>query len=826
LRLQDLPRELGLAYRRVRADRGLTITALLTLALGIGANTAFFSAIRAVFLRPLSYPHADRLAHIWAHWPGGFGNLPYPDYVAMTERTHSFEEVAACESWGTVALTGGDRPLQLRTFLGTANYLTLMGARPLFGRLFRADDTAVEGEGSVAILTFPLWQRRFGGAPGVIGQTILLNRLPFVVVGVLPQDFHTLGEVEEPPPDVWLPISMAPRLLGQPSLRDQSYSIYWALGLLKPGVSFEEATADLAALSGALAKEHPDTHRGHGLLLQPARQYVTAPFRKPVLLLFAGSALILLIGCVNVANLLLATLATRSREMALRVAIGASTGDLVRQLLWESALLAGAGGAAGALVAIGAIHALAPLVQTTVSPLLEVRADPLVLAGSLVLTTGTALLVGLVPALELRRLSPGVVLAKGGRGSSSSRKGLRRVLVAGEMTLAVCLLVGATLMLRSLRELEGSGLGFPTDRLLTFRLGLRGDRYGLPGARERFSSALVQRMRALPGVESASLWGPAMLGHATWVMSVFPSDRDAQGPEDFVQVFRHSVSPGALADLGIPLRRGREFTSFDATGSPAVAIASESVVRQLYGSQDPLGRQLQRPDPSLPHLTIVGIAADVRHRQRYALEDLAADLPLGGLGPQRDVYLPYLQRPNPDVTVAVRADPRPDLVALVEGAVRAIDADLPVSDVRSLEDRLGEQNEAPRALTLLLGAYAGVAVVLAALGVYGVLSQSVGQMTRSIGIRVALGAEERHILGLVVSEGLVLACAGALLGLLIACGIARLMQNLLYGVSTHDLLSFCAPIPVLGAAALAGCLSPARRALRLGESAALRSLWS
>jgi putative ABC transport system permease protein len=822
--VEALARDVRFAARTLGRSPAFTAVAVLTLALGIGVNTAFFGAAHAVLLTPLPYPDAERLMHIWAFWPGGFGNMPYPDYTAAGERTRSFEALAACESWGSVALTGGDRPRQLRTSFVTAGYLTMLGAEAAVGRLFRDDDNLAEGAHPVAVLSYELWRGEFAGDPAIAGRVIRLDRRPFTVIGVLKEGFHGLGEVEDPPaPDVWLPTTMAHSLLGQPPLTDQAYSIYWGLGRLKPGVTIAQAREDLAGLSRQLEREQPATHRARGLDLEPVSTYAHGQMRRPLYLLVAGALLVLLIGCVNIASSLLARLSSRQREMALRSALGASTVQLVRQLVVECAVLSVAGGAAGIVLALATTRLLGRWAQHNVNPLLDLPASAWVPAFAALLSLGTMVAMAILPAWQVRDLKVSGAIAQGGRrGLSAGHRGLRRVLVIAEVAFSIVLLVGAGLMLRSLQALTTSGLGFRTDHLLTFKLSLAGQRYPAPADRGRFAEGLVARMQAVPGVESVSLLGPAMLGHATWVMSVFPAERAVRGPEDFVQVFRHSVSPGALGNLGITLLSGRDFNRFDRAQSPPVAVVSQSVAGQLWPGEDAVGKQLKLPDPSRPPITIVGVSSDARHRQRYSLGDIAADWPLGGLGPQRDVYLPYAQRANPDVTVAVRVRPGASMVEPLAAAIATLDPDLPLADVRTLDDRLAEQNQAPGGIALLMAAYASLALFMAALGIYGVLSQSVSGRTQEIGTRVALGAQRRDILGMVVGEGLRLTTVGVAAGLGGAWWLTRLTSSLLYGVDAKDPLTFVAVVPVLGTVALAACLVPARRAVRLDPIQALR----
>jgi putative ABC transport system permease protein len=821
-----LERDVRYALRSLGKSPGFTIVAVATLALAIGANTAFFGAADSVLHRPLPYPHADRLMHISAFWPGGSGNLPYPDYTAALERTHAFESLAACESWGSVALTGEETPVELRTSFVTPSYLTLLGADTAVGRLFRADENLVEGAHPVVVISNGLCFRRFSGDPSVVGQAIRLNRIPFTVIGVLSPGFHGLGEVEDPQePDVWLPTSMARTLLGQPSWTDQSFSIYWGLGLLAPRVSIEEAREDLASLSSQLEKEQPETHRAHGLDLKPVSTYANGQLRRPLLLLVAGAFLVLLIGCVNIASSLLARLSARERDMALRSALGASTGQLARQLLVESGVLAAAGGTVGVGLAIGITRALGRWANETVNPLVDLRVNGWMVAFAGILSLGTMAALAALPAWEVGRSRLSFVVAPGARGGASRSQSRRhRALVVAEVAFSILLLVGAGLMLRSFHELATSGLGFRTDHLLTFRLSLTDDKYREPSDRIRFAQAFVDRAETLAGVESVSLSGPAMLGHATWVMSVFPNERPARGPEEFVQVFRHSVNPEALRNLGIPVLQGRELEEHDTAESPPIAVISESVARELWPGETAVGKQLKQRNPSLPPITVVGVSADARHRERYSLNDIAADWPLGGLGPQRDVYLPYTQRPNPDVTVAVRfRKGAARLTQSLASAIASMDGDLPLADVRTLEDRLADQNRAPAGITWLMGGYAATALFLAALGVYSVLSQSVQRRTREIGVRVALGAMRREILTMVVGEGFRLVGWGIAAGLVGSWWLTRLMSKLLYGVSATDPATFAIVVPVLAAAALVACLVPARRASRLDPIDSLRS---
>jgi len=820
--METLVRDLRCAARSLVREPGWSAVALLTLTLGIGANTAVFSAVSAVFLQPLPYPDPDRLVHVYASWPGGWGNFSYPDYVAMRDANHSFEAIAPYEPWGSVTLATGEAPEVLDPSFVTPSYFELLGARALHGRLFRPEEDQPPGR-PVAVIGHGLFTRRFGADPAVVGRGLELNGASFTVVGVLAPGFRDLGAVEGPMPEIWLPTTAAPGLLGQPRL-DETYRIYWGVARLKPGVTLAQARDDVAATASRMERERPQTHRGYRLELQPLAARLRGAFGRPALLLLAGAALILLIACANVTNLLLARMAERRRELALRTALGASGGRLFGQLLAECGLLAAAGGGLGVLVAGGLTLGLSAFVRSQVSPFLDVTLDGRVLALSIGLILLATLLCGLAPAREAARAELCSGLGAGGRAASPRQHATSRALVVAEVAFALVLLAGAGLMLRSVQRLTETPLGFPTADLLTFRMDLSGPRYAAVDARARFAEAFRERADALPGVVSTTLWGPSMLSRATWVMSVLPIERPAPGPEAFTMVFFHTTNPGGLASLGIPLQRGRDLAPSDAAEKPLVAIVSESLARELWPGEDPVGRQLRRSNPSLPAITVIGVAADVRHRQRYHLGDIAEGLAPSGLGPQRDVYVPYAQRPASSLSLAVRV--RPGAAAVTHGlraAAASLDPDLALGDVRFLDERLREQEAAPASLAGLLAAYAALALLLAALGVAGVLAHSVGQRTREIGVRMALGARPADVRRMVLVQGLRLTGIGLAAGLAGALATTRLMSRLLFDVAPGDPLTLSGVALLLLAVAAAAILVPARRATGVDPLVALRA---
>ncbi len=822
--LERLAHDARFALRALRRAPAYATAALLTLGLGIGGATAVFSVVRAV-LRAPAYPGAERLVHIWATWPGGSGNLGYPDFRALAEHARAFESVAAYESWGGVSLIRDGRAVRLATSFVSTDYLPMLGAAVERGRGFAAEENAMASGRAVAILSHACWQRDFGGDESVLGSVIRLNRAPYTVIGVLSPSFRDLGQAESGTvaPDVWLPAASAPALLGQAPLTD-AYSIYWAVARLRPGVSLTEARADLERIAAARAHEDPVARARHGLALQPLRERLAGPATRPAWLLFGAATLILLLGCVNLASASLVRLERRRAELAVRSALGASTGRLVQQLVVEAGVLALSGAVTGLALATLLTRWLGAWVQAHVAALVEQRVDGGVLLCAATLAVGTMALFGVVPALAFRSTELRAALARGGsRSASAGPSRLRRGMAVVQVALAATLLVGAGLMGRSLTRLLGQGMGYDTADLLTLRIDLSGERYADGAARIRFADGLESELGTVPGARSVTLWGPSMLANATWVVSVFPEERVPGGPEAFVQAFRHSVNAGALGHLGIPLRAGRELLASDRATAPLVAVISESLAKELWPGEVAVGKRLRRVDPALPPIEVVGVAADAQHRDRYSLDDLAAGIGPCGLGPQRDVYLPYAQRPNPSLTLAVRfSGEAAGMEQAVKRAVAHLDADVAVSDVMLLDQRLRRQESAPAAITLLFAAFATFAGFLAALGLYGVVAQSLELRTRELGIRLALGAQAGRLVRREVASGLGLAAGGAVLGIAGGLILGRFMSALLFGVGAADPATLCGVTGALLGLAAATTYWPARRVIRRGALRALR----
>jgi len=819
--------DLRFGARVLLRSPGFAAAVVVTLALGIGANTAVFSAVRSVLLRSLPYPNADRLMFVSRAYPGfpqGGGNFSYPAFADIARMNRSFDVFAAYQAYGALAYSEGPEPARVTVNYVTPSYLRLLGLRPALGRTFLTEEDRYQDADPVLIVSRDFWQRQLDGRD-ILGRKLVLNRRPFTVVGIAPAEFRDAPAEQElgEPIDAWIPLGLAHHLLGQFGPGDRAGAIFWGIGRRRAGVTAEQAQADVAGIGERLGRMYPKTDRGFGLVARPLRDQLVGSLYAPVRLLAAGAAFILLIGCANAANLQLARLLARQTEFAVRLAHGATKRRLVAQVMVESLLLAFTAGGLGLLLAFWSVAALRRWVEGGLPPVIHFSLDGPVLFASFLLTLAAGLLFGLLPAAFGSRVSLREGLARAGRqGGPSGRRSAARVLVAFEVGLAAVLLSGAGLLVKSLHELTSADLGFRTRNLLTLRLDLRSERYAQEEARARFGAELTRQLERLPGVESATLWGPSMLGRATWVLEAV-REGAAEDPSNIVMSWRHSVNPGALRNLGIRLTRGREFTEADDARAPFVAIVSESTARAQWPEQDPIGKRFRTM--RLPGwFTVVGVAADARHRQRIDLTDAAMGIPPSGIGPQRDVYLPYAQRPNAALVVAVRTkgDPTPAAKAL-RSTVRRMDPALPVYDVAQLEDRLARQEEGSRVLAILAGAYAVVALFLAALGLYGVLAHSVERRTQEIGIRRALGAPPRQVLGLVMKEGLGLTVFGILAGLAGSLLLTRTIASLLFGVAATDPGVFAGISLLLLSVAAAACFLPARRATRVDPMIALRA---
>ena len=789
------------ALRSLHRHRVFALTAILTLGLGIGANTAIFSAVNGVLLRPLPYPDPDRILTIWGHHPAiGRESASLPDFLDW-RKARSFSGMAA---WANAAftVTGTGEPEVVSGALVTPNYFRVLGAPIPLGRDFRDDEA--RGAARVVVLSQGYWQRAYGGRPDVVGSQITLGGVPYTVVGAGARGLALPAEV-----DIWAPFQTDTTL-------GRRNDFLQVIGRLAPGATAETAQVELATIARRLEAEYPASNAGWGVELIGLHERIVGEIR-PALLVFLGAvALVLLIACANVANLMLVRVAARERELTIRAALGASRRRLVRQLLTESVLLALAGGVLGLGLAVWGVSALRALEPGTLPRLDEVRLDARALAFALVLSVGTGLLFGVVPAVRARRFDLRGGLAEGGRALSGARSAARTrsALVLAEVALASVLLVGAALLLRSFVGLTRVDPGVSVDGILTARVTLPRSRYDDPARQVAFADALLDRARALPGVASAALGSAAPVDDAVpyWAIALAGVE---QPPPDVVQdavVYR--ASPEYFHTFGLPLIRGRLFEAADRADRTPVAIVSQGLAQRYWPGRDPVGSRITFGDPTdsaTSWMTVVGVVGDVRQ-----------DGAVSPAYPQ--IYVPFAQLSNRSVVVALRTGRNPlALAAPLKQALAGVDPSLALSQITTMEQRVAGTLARPRVNALLLAGFAATALVLAALGIYGVIAYSVVQRTRELGIRVALGASADAVLGMVMRQGLAPVMIGLAIGLGLAAVGSRVLRSLLYGVTATDLATYGAVAAFLTVVASAASYVPARRAARSDPVLALRA---
>jgi putative ABC transport system permease protein len=827
--MRTLTKDLAYASRILLKSPRFTIAVVLTLAIGIASNTIIFSVAQSVFIRQMAYPDAERLAYVSQVYPGypeGGGQFSYPTFRDILAQNKSFDALGAYQVTGPQALTDHGEAVRVAVTYCTPNYFTLLGVHTALGRVIQEKEDWVGGGEPVAVLSYSFWQRQYSGAPDIVGSTIHFNERPFTVIGVTAKSFRdSLYEQEYgEESNAWIPLGLAYTMTGYANPVDRRQGILWGIGHLKPGVSVADARADVAAMGKRLEQTYPEEFRGFGLTARLLKDQLLGEFYSPAWILTAASVFLLLIGCANVGNLLLSRLLSRQRELAVRAALGASPGRIARQLLSENVLLLMMAGILGTLLAVWGLEGVRSWATLHLPGVIQFEANRSALLASIAVSLVTGVLFGLAPAWIGSKVDLRDALNQGGRqGQSLARRKSQKILVVAEVALALVLLAAAGLMLESFRKLASMDLGYKTKNLLTLRLDLRSAKYTDPAARARFGRTLVDALQPLPGVESVTLWGPSMLGHATWVYVGYPEGRSPTEFDARLLMNRHSVNPGALANLGIPLLAGREVTWQDSPETPAIAVISESVAKKLWPGQNALGKRMQSAMGNAPWVTVVGIARDAHHAMRMDLNDAAAGERPSGLGPQYDVYFPYQQRPNQGMTVAVRTSADVQSISKeLRNAVLSLDPTLPVYDLALLDERLAQQVAPVRTIAVLSGAYALLALFLAAFGLFAVLANDVSQRTREIGIRMALGAAPGGVLLLILREGLLLTLFGLGAGVCGSLMIARTMQALLFGVSPTEPFVFGLIAALLVGVAVMACWIPARRAMRLNPLDALR----
>jgi putative ABC transport system permease protein len=812
--MQSLLQDIRYGARMLTKNAGFTAIAVLTLALGIGANTAIFSVVNAELLRPLPFHDPGRLVSVGvtnSRTGMKSGNADYPDFEDWRSQNQVFEKMAAYYD-NKLTLTGVQNPAHLEAEVVSADLFTLLGVTPTLGRTF----LPVEDEAghNVAILEHQFWRQQFGGDPGIIGRTITLNNRAYTVVGVMPAGFEF--PLQRKPVSVWTTFSADQSTDDNTPPLTKQRGAHWfsVIARLKPGVSITQAQAAMDVITAGLAKQFPDTDKYSGVQLEFERDRITSAIRPALLMLMAAVGLVLLIACVNVANLLLARATTRGREIAIRAALGAGRKRLVRQLLTESMLLAGLAGGFGVLIAAWGSVLLARLSPQDLPRSAEIHTDAWVLAftGGISLITGVVF--GLAPALQIARSNLVDALKEGSLSMTAggSRHQLRSSLVVVEMAIALVLLVSSVLLMRSLLRLQNVNPGFHPHNVLAADVDLPDQKY-TNAKQDQFARELMPKLAALPGAESVAGVFPLPMTGSEMRTSVQIEGRPvAESDETHATIF--SITPGYFRTMKIALLQGRDFTPQDGPDTTPVVIVNESLAWQFFPGENPIGKRI-RPGISVDEKPsrmreIVGVVADVKFKNLTS-EWMPTD------------YVPQAQIPIGRLTAIVRTAGDPSTLArpLAE-AVRSIDPDMPVYNVKTVEEYLDGTIAIPRFNTMLLGVFAGLALVLTAIGLYGVISYAVVQRTHEIGIRMALGAQPREMMRLVVGQGVRLALLGVGLGLIAALAFTHFLSSLLFGVTATDPVSFATVVLTLLAVALLACYVPARRAMRVDPMVALR----
>lgn len=813
--------DLRFALRQLTKNPGFTIVAVLTLALGIGANTAIFSMVNAVLLKPLPYHQPDRIMVIWADNPAfnlGIHELPpsQQDVLDWRQQVQSFEQIAAVSSVQTDLSRNGELK-RIGTVSVTANFFPALGISPVMGRGFTAEEEQ-PGKDKVVVMSEGLWRGEFGGDPQILGKAIVLNNESRVVVGVMPAGFHFPRSTEVPAPynlpaqsDLWLPVARDAQFW-----QDDVNRQFIVLGRLKPGVSQAQAQAEMDLIAQQAERDRPATHSGWITHLRPLAQQVAGQTRPLLFVLLAAVAFVLLIACVNVASLLLCRAAARRKEIAIRAAIGAGRGRVIRQLLTESVLLSVLGGCLGLAFGFGGLKILVLLSPPSLPRLQEASFDGWVLAFAIVLTLVTGVVFGLVPALHASRVNLNEALNAAGRGNSDGNRWRSQVgLVIGQVAVAFALLVGAGLVLQSFQRMLGLDTGFSKTGVASFDLTFRGPVYEKGEARLAVYRQLEERLGRLPGVERIALVSHLPLGGSENVSYFFVEGRPAPQPGQEPLGQQRLVTAGYFATMGVGLVRGRDFEAGDTAAKPLVAVVNEALVRQFFPNEDPLGKRIRMKDfDENQWCEIVGVVRDVRAN---ALE----------VKPTPGVYLAHSQLPTywEEMTVVVRGTPGSALPseAVLRRELKDVDAGLPMANYRTIEALVSKAVSGPRFGSLLLGLFAGTALLLTMVGLYGVVAYTVNRRIRELGIRLVLGAQRGEVLRLVLSEGMRPVFVGLGLGLAIALGLGRFLASLLFEIQPTDPLTLVLAAVILVAVTAFACWWPARRASRIDPLVALRS---
>ncbi len=803
--MQNFWQDIRYAFRMMVKNPGFTSVAVLTLALGIGANSAIFSVVNGVLLKPLPFKDPSRLAIVRNEnfkEGGKLDPISFPNYEDIRNQSQSFDEMTAITPVWNFGLTGDGEPEHVTGFWVSASFFDLLGVRPILGRAFQESEDK-PGKEDLALISHSLWLRHFGADPNVCGKTITLDSRKTTIIGVMPGGFHFLEDV-----DLWLPLQLNPVIP-----RGRAVRFLTVVGHLAPGASFDQAGTEVATITRQLEQQYPEINTGLGGNVVSLHKEITGKVRPALLVLFGVVGFVLLIACANLANLLVARAAAREKEIAVRTALGASRLRLIRQFLTESVTLSLVGGAAGLLLSLWGVSLLRALSPKNLPRLDEIVIDSQVLGFTLIISLLTGIIFGLAPAMQFSKSSLTESLKEGGRTSFASGRGrLRSLLVVSEVALALVLLIGAGLMIRSFSRLLQVNPGFNQENLLTMQIMLpEQEQYRQSARRAAFYDQLFERIASLPGVQAVGGTTRLPLGNMDGVTTTLEIEGQPVPEGERPEVEFRRVSKDYFQAMGIPLKEGRVFEERDLPDSPRVGLVTESAARRFWPGEDPLGKRIRFfGDPNAPWWTIVGVVGDVNH---FGL-DVAA---------RPEVYMYFKQGPPVSPFIAIRTTGDPSaLVSNVRQQMLGLEKELTIYNVAPMTDLISESVSDRRFNMLLVAMFSAIALILASIGIYGVISYSVRQRTHEIGVRMALGAKTGDILRLVVGQGMALILTGILSGLAASYALTRVMSSLLFGVSATDPMTFVMVPMILTGVALAACFVPARRATRIDPMEALR----
>jgi putative ABC transport system permease protein len=797
-----LAQDLRFALRGLLRRPAFTVVAALTLALGIGANTAIFSVVNAVLLRPLPYPNSDRLVTIWGvQGPIGQNGVVYADYHDWRAENQTFDDMGVFRGQ-SVNLTGGDTPQRVTGMFVSASFMRLIGATPLQGRSFTDAETEIATKAPVAVVSYESWQSRFGADPAIVGRTMVLNGQPHTVVGITRPHAQTPYGV----PDVFLPIAYYPNASGlQRGTRGVA-----AIGRIKPGVTFENAQRDLKALARRQEELYPATNKGFGVELQPLKEQIVGPTRAPLYIVFAAVIVVLLIACANVANLQLARGAARHRELSVRAALGAGRGRIAQQLLTESVLLSLVGGAAGLGLAVLGTKWLGTVLANQLPIDVAIHVDGSALLFALVVSLVAGVLFGVAPAWKASRTDVQDMLRSRTGAAGYGHAATRNALVVVQLALSLTLLCCAGLLTRSLIELQRVNTGFDTNNLMTAQFRLPVTKYDTPDKIYAMFDRAITEIRAVPGVTSAAL---VRAFPFTGNGEVYPFAVEGRQPvtvADAPTMEVNAITPRYFATMGIPRLGGRDIAASDNKDGLPVAVVNEQLAKKMWPNEPALGKRIQFGDDTR-WWTIVGVVGGTKHFSLNENQLLQA-------------YIPHAQRPQIFTTLAVRTAGDPLLLSkAIREAIWRVDRDQPVWGIQSMQQLLEGAVGSPALIVRLTAGFAIVALLLGAIGIYGVLSYTMTQRTQELGIRIALGAEARQVVRMVVGEGMRIVLLAVAIGLLGSLGATRLLRSQLFGVGPTDAVTFSIVTALLAGVAMLACYLPARRASRVDPMVALRS---